>query len=100
MKRSIIFSVLITCVALISGCSSSRYTDMGIHCYEGKNYTRALDLFQKAIDNGENSPELYYYKGMTNINQSRNVEGCEDLFRAKELGYRFQKEDLFFLGCQ
>lgn len=55
-----------------------------------KNFVKALEDFNKAIELHDDYPECYYYRGLTLNKLGSYPDAIEDFMRALELKSRFE----------
>lgn len=75
------------CEALkLSPSNAYLYYNRGCLYAMRKDYHRALDDFNRAIELDANIPEAWYNRGLVNIYSGKTPEGISDLSKAGELG--------------
>ncbi len=83
--------------------TAEEWNKQGIDHFKKLEYKPAYECFTKAIALKKDFAEAYYYRGMTWLQlpsgQFPEGDGCADLKKAKELGYKIKKGELGKFGC-
>lgn len=80
------------------------WNKQGLEHFKKYDYKVAYECFSKAVEMKADYAEAYYNRGMTwfqlpSGSYSCN-NGCTDLKKAKELGFKLKKDDLSKNGCE
>jgi tetratricopeptide (TPR) repeat protein len=76
----------------------------GLGYFKKFEYKQAYECFSKAIELKADYSEAYYNRGMTwfllPAGAVKGVDGCDDLKKARALGFKLKKNDLADHGCE
>lgn len=80
------------------------WNKQGLDHFKKFEYKVAYECFTKAIEMKVDYAEAYYNRGMTWFQlpsgSYSDKDGCTDLKKAKELGFKLKKDDLSKNGCE
>lgn len=84
--------------------SAQDLNKQGLEHFKKFEYKTAYECFSKAIELKSDYAEAYYNRGMTwfqlPAGSYTSHDGCSDLKKAKELGFKVKKDDLSKNGCE
>lgn len=63
----------------------SQFYGQGVHKYFMRDYARAFEDFNTAIENGSDDPRCYYFRGLTYLQLGREDEARADFAKGAEL---------------
>jgi tetratricopeptide (TPR) repeat protein len=76
----------------------------GLAHFKKFEYKQAYESFSQAIALKADYAEAYYNRGMTwfllPAGAVKGADGCDDLKKAQELGFKLKKDDLKKNGCE
>jgi tetratricopeptide (TPR) repeat protein len=104
MKRFLLLSGLILVLSMASFAqTATEWNKQGVEHSKKFEYKQAYDCFTKAIELKADFAEAYYNRATVwfelPANAYPNADGCLDLKKAKELGFKV-KDDVFKkFGC-
>lgn len=79
------------------------WNKQGLDHFKKFEYKIAYECFTKAIEMKTDYAEAYYNRGMTWFQLPAGSyscnDGCSDLKKSKELGFKLKKDDLSKNGC-
>ena len=88
MKRYVIILILLTCISVGTGAAqtvppSSRAA--GIEEYKSADYSRAIDLFKKALQENEKDATSWFMLGSAYLKKGKNKEAVKAFQRADKI---------------
>lgn len=108
MKK--VFGIIVLAMAfVIAGHAQGTQTaqdwnKQGLDHFKKFEYKEAYECFTKAVEMKADYAEAYYNRGMTWFQLPAGSyscnDGCTDLKKAKELGFKLKKDDLSKNGCE
>lgn len=85
------------------GQTAKEWNKQGVDHFKKLEYKQAYECFTKAIDVDPNYAEAYYNRANTwfqlPANSYPNTDGCEDLKKAKSLGFKNVEAKMKEFGC-
>jgi tetratricopeptide (TPR) repeat protein len=104
MKKIIGIICLVIVVSVASfGQTAKEWNKQGIDHFKKLEYKQAFECFTKAIEVDPNFAEAYYNRANTwfqlPANTYPNFDGCDDLKKAKSLGFKVTDAKLKEFGC-
>jgi lipoprotein NlpI len=80
------------------------WNKQGLEHFKKYEYKVAYECFSKAVEMKADYAEAFYNRGMTWFQLPAGTyscnDGCTDLKKAKELGFKLKKDDLSKNGCE
>ncbi len=67
--------------------------NMGIQAYNDNDIENALEHFDRAASENPNMPEVFYYRGLANLNSGNNEQAVADFRKVLELDESYSKAD-------
>jgi tetratricopeptide (TPR) repeat protein len=104
MKKIIgILSIVFLASLASYGQTAKEWNKQGIDHFKKMEYKQAFEDFSKAIEADPKFAEAYYNRANSwfqlPANAFPNHDGCKDLKKAKELGFKVADSKLKELGC-
>jgi hypothetical protein len=104
MKKIIlILGLFIAFSATIFAQSAVEWNKQGVDHAKKFEYAKAYDCFTKAIELKTDFAEAYYNRATVwfelPANTYPNADGCADLKKAKDLGYKAAEKKIKEFGC-
>jgi len=78
---------------------ASYYIGKGESLYNLQKYGEAVSNFTMALDLDPRNPNIYYMRGLSNIELDRKSEACRDWHKASKMGF-FKADDMISVNCQ
>jgi tetratricopeptide (TPR) repeat protein len=104
MKKIIGIIGIILFVSAISFAQTAEdWNKQGIDHFKKMEYKQAYECLTKAITLKSNLAEAYYFRAKAWLQMPSGEfpegDGCADLKKAKDLGYKIRKDELGKFGC-
>lgn len=103
-KIFLIAGLLVVFAAASYAQSASDLNKQGLELVKKYDFKQAYDCFTKAIELKPDFGEAYYNRALAwfelPANAFPNADGCADLKKAKELGFKVSNDKMKMLGCQ
>jgi tetratricopeptide (TPR) repeat protein len=105
MKKFILISgIFLALSASVFAQSAAEWNKQGVDHAKKFEYTKAFDCFTKAVELKPDFAEAYYNRATVwfelPANTYPNADGCADLKKAKDLGYKDAVKKIKEFGCQ
>lgn len=103
MKKIILIAGLMLAFSAAFSQTAAEWNKQGVEHSKKYEYKQAYDCFSKAIALKADFAEAYYNRATVwfelPANTYPNTDGCLDLKKAKELGFKVKDEVLKQFGC-
>jgi tetratricopeptide (TPR) repeat protein len=104
MKRFILLTGLLALFSIASFAQTAEeWNKQGVDHSNKFEYKQAYECFTKAIELKADFAEAYYNRATTwfelPANAFPNTDGCDDLKKAKSLGFKVKDEAMKNFGC-
>jgi hypothetical protein len=104
MKKILFLTGLILMLSLATFAqTAAEWNKQGVDHSKKFEYKQAYECFTKAIELKADLAEAYYNRATVwfelPANTFPNIDGCDDLKKAKSLGYKVKDEVLKKFGC-
>lgn len=104
MKKIFLFTVLLVAFSMLSSAQTAQeWNKKGLDLVKKYEYKEAYNCFTKAIELKADFAEAYFNRAEAWFNLPpgtfNETDGCADLKKAKDLGYKVSKEKWAFYGC-
>ncbi len=104
MKKLLLLSGLILVLSMATFAqTASEWNKQGVEHSKKFEYTQAYECFTKAIGLKADFAEAYYNRATVwfelPANTFENTDGCDDLKKAKELGFKVKDSKMKEFGC-
>jgi len=104
MKKIILFVGLILVLSTTASAqSAAEWNKQGVELAKKYQYKDAFTAFTKAIELKADFSEAYYNRAVVwfelPANTFENMDGCADLKKAKELGFKVKDSVMKDYGC-
>jgi tetratricopeptide (TPR) repeat protein len=104
MKKIFILAGIMILMGLFSSAQTAKeWNQQGIDHFKKLEYKQAFECFTKAIEKDPNFGEAYYNRAnawyQLPADAFPNHDGCTDLKKAKELGFKGADKKLKEYGC-
>jgi len=101
-KIFLLAGFMIACAAAFSQ-TAAEWNKKGVDYAKKYEYKQAYDCFSKAIEMKTDFAEAYYNRATVwfelPANTYPNTDGCLDLKKAKELGFKVKEDVMKQFGC-
>ncbi len=76
-----------------SGVDPNALLNLGIQRYNENDLDKALEYFNRAADENPDMADVFYYRGLTYLNQGHNAKSVADFKKVLEIAPGYEKAD-------
>jgi tetratricopeptide (TPR) repeat protein len=104
MKKIFLLAGMILMLSMTTiAQTATEWNKKGVDHAKKFEYKQAYECFTKAIELKADFAEAYYNRATVwfelPANTYPNIDGCDDLKKAKSLGYKVKEDELKKFGC-